>query len=984
MTIVTYPKRLIEVDLPIKKISNHARREKSIRHGHISTLHIWWARRPLAACRAVICAALWPDPADPLCPERFCTDAAELMRQFRDPMGVSDRDYTDPLELRQALLDFIADFANWDNSTEEEYLATARRLTQSAHEALGGEPGTRPLVVDPFAGGGSIPLEALRVGADAYASDLNPVAVLLNKVVLEYIPKYGQELADEVRKWGQWVKDEAEKELAEFYPTDPDGATPIAYLWARTVRCEGPDCGAEIPLIRSLWLAKKKNRSVALRLIPDREKKRVDFEIVENAKEADVKKGTVKRGSATCPVCGYTTPVASVRKQLKPRKGGANDARLFCVVTTRPDQQGRFYRLPTERDLEAVRKAAEELDRRKREWTGELSLVPDEPLPPQGALGFRVQGYGMENWGELFTHRQNLALVTLVKHLNQFQERELSNIDTELKLIIKTCLSFALDKQADSNSSLCAWRAVSQDIGHTFGRQALPMVWDFVEANVIGGSTRDWSNAIEGVIKAITSLDPEIISGHAERNDATNMGLPNDSANVFFTDPPYYDAVPYADLSDFFYVWLKRSLEKNYRALFSPRLVPKEGECIVDEIKHKDKLYFETTMGKAMSEGRRMLAPQGIGSAVFAHKSTSGWEALLQAMINAGWIITGSWPIDTELANRLRGMNSAALASSVHLVCRPRENPDGSLRTDDIGEWADVREELPIRIHEWMPRLRRENVVGADAIFACLGPALEIYSRYSRVERASGEQVPLKEYLEYVWEVVGREALGMIFEDADASGFEEDARITAMWFWTLKAGENGQGNGKSHDDDDDNEDNEEEGDDDTSSGKKSKKKGYALEFDTARKIGQGLGANIQQMPTLIEVKKGVARMLPVAERAQYLFTRDDNAQPRDPRKKDKQMPLFPEEVEVRQPDTREGWDTVSHVGETVLDRVHQSMILFGNGRSEALRRFLVEDGIGRDPQFWKLAQSLAALYQDGSEEKRWVEGVLARKKGLGL
>ncbi|MGA7938128.1 MAG: DNA-processing protein DprA, partial [Kovacikia sp.] len=261
-----YPKRLIEVDLPIKRISAHARREKSIRHGHISTLHIWWARRPLAACRAVICAALWPDPVDGLCPPEFREQAAQLINQFAQK-AVTDKDLAahcssenwakwqvlakpehqlDPAKpnhlnvLRNALLDFIADFANWDNSTQPDYLETSRALTQSAHEALGGVPGTRPLVVDPFAGGGSIPLEALRVGADAFASDLNPVAVLLNKVVLEYIPKYGQRLADEVRKWGQWVKEEAEKELAEFYPKDPDGSTPIAYLWARTIVCEGP------------------------------------------------------------------------------------------------------------------------------------------------------------------------------------------------------------------------------------------------------------------------------------------------------------------------------------------------------------------------------------------------------------------------------------------------------------------------------------------------------------------------------------------------------------------------------------------------------------------------------------------------------------------------------------------------------------------------------------------------------------------------
>ncbi len=269
------PKRLIEVDLPIARISAHARREKSIRHGHISTLHIWWARRPLAACRAVICAALWPDPADEHCPQSFRDAAARHLVAFAkrvNPEMISGEkqqlqatlspesrarwevlangnpplDPNDPAHqnvLRFALLDFIADFANWDNSTVPAYLETSRALTQAAHEALGGEPGTRPLVVDPFAGGGSIPLEALRVGADAFASDLNPVAVLLNKVVLEYIPKYGQKLADEVRKWGQWIKEQAEKELAEFYPKDPDGATPIAYLWARTIRCEGPDAG---------------------------------------------------------------------------------------------------------------------------------------------------------------------------------------------------------------------------------------------------------------------------------------------------------------------------------------------------------------------------------------------------------------------------------------------------------------------------------------------------------------------------------------------------------------------------------------------------------------------------------------------------------------------------------------------------------------------------------------------------------------------
>jgi len=474
---LAYPKRLIEVDLPIKKISEHARREKSIRHGHISTLHIWWARRPLAACRAVICAALWLDPVDPLCPESFRVEAQKQMTQFWNQMDEESRTINNPLALRTALLDFIADFANWDNSTDVRYLNTARALTQSAHEALGGKPGTRPLVVDPFAGGGSIPLEALRVGADAYASDLNPVAVLLNKVVLEYIPKYGQTLADEVRKWGQWVKAEVEKELSEYYPKDPDGATPITYLWARTITCEGPGCGAEVPLIRSLWLAKKANRSVALSLIPNPAEKRVDFEIIHDVKAADVKDGTVKRGSATCPCCGYTTPVASVRKQIKSRRGGANDARMFCVVTTKPTEQGRFYRLPTQRDLDAVLRAKEELERRKREWTGELSLVPDEPLPPQGTLGFRVQGYGMVKWGDLFTSRQLLALTTLTNLVQKWgDQHELKN-KSDFTLATQTGLALNIDKLADLANSLCAWEPIAECPRHLFGRQTIPIFW---------------------------------------------------------------------------------------------------------------------------------------------------------------------------------------------------------------------------------------------------------------------------------------------------------------------------------------------------------------------------------------------------------------------------------------------------------------------------------------------------------------------------
>lgn len=976
--MTTYPKRLIEVDLPIKRISEHARREKSIRHGHISTLHIWWARRPLAACRAVICAALWPDPAQEDCPLRFREDAAAIMARFGNPIGRTDLDYNNPMALRKALLDFIADFANWDNSTKKEYLETARALTQSAHEALGGAPGTRPLVVDPFAGGGSIPLEALRVGADAFASDLNPVAVLLNKVVLEYIPKYGQKLADEVRKWGEWIKIEAEKELGQFYPKDPDGATPIAYLWARTVTCEGPGCGAEVPLMRSLWLAKKSRRSVELKFIPSREEKRVDFEIIHDFKAQDVGEGTVRRGSATCPVCGYTTPVASVRRQFRARRGGAADARLFCVVTTRPGQQGRFYRLPTERDLEAVRKAAEELEWRKAEHTGELSLVPDEPLPPQGTLGFRVQLYGMEEWGDLFTIRQALALTTLARLVREAGRRLAAEHDAGMAGAVQTCLAMTVDRQADATSSLCRWHVTGEKHTATFSRQAIPMVWDFSEVNILSASTGGFHGAIEWVSQVCESIALVLSFGQVGQATATTNPLPDDSARLFFTDPPYYDAVPYADLSDFFFVWMKRTLGDLHSTMLNAVLTPKDEECIVDEVKGKDKAYFEAKMGHAMAEGRRILTPDGIGVVVFAHKSTSGWEALLQAMIDAGWTFTGSWPIDTEMGSRLRAMDSAALASSIHLVCRPREHPDGSVREDDVGYWSDVLAELPERIHAWLPGLAAQGVVGADAIFSCLGPALEIYSCYSRVEKASGEVVALKEYLEEVWAAVSREALGMIFEGADGSGLEEDARLTAMWLWTLSTG----GNGGSFDDQEQEDGEAEEG----VNGKSGKMKGFVLEYDAARKIAQGLGAHLENLSTLVEVKGDKARLLPVSERAPYLFGQAFPAAGKGRKKKKEQQTTLSGGVVAQAKDVTSGPSselTSPAPGSTVLDRLHQAMLLFSSGRSEALKRFIEED-ISQDQGLWSLAQSLSALYPAGSEERRWVEGVLTRKKSLGM
>ena len=445
---------------------------------------------------------------------------------------------------------------------------------------------------------------------------------------------------------------------------------------------------------------------------------------------------------------------------------------------------------------------------------------------------------------------------------------------------------------------------------------------------------------------------------------------------------------------DFFYVWLRRSLADVMPDLFSTKLIAKDTEIVVDRphqlsTSKKNIAFYERELTKAFADGRRVLQADGIGVVVFASKTTASWEAILQAIVEAGWIISGSWPIDTEMESRVAAQGQARLASSIHLICRPRENPDGSVRTDEIGDWRDVLSQLPRRIHEWMPRLAEEGVVGADAIFACLGPALEIFSRYSRVEKASGVQVPLKEYLESVWAAVSHEALSMIFAGASTEGFEPDGRLTAMWLWTLSTGGNGRhpspltkGEGEvgvplpeGEGDDDDEE----------SGGKAAAKGGFVLEYDAARKIAQGLGANLEQLTGVVEVKGDKARLLPVTERTKHLFGKDEGAAPaKHKKKKAAQLKLFDSLEEVEEAEGGWGDKSVPELGNTVLDRIHQSMILFAAGRSEALKRFLVEDGAGRDGRFWRLAQALSALYPAGTDEKRWVDGVLARKKGLGF
>ena len=876
-------------------------------------------------------------------------------------------------------------------------------------------------MVDPFAGGGSIPLEALRLGCEAFASDLNPVACLILKVMLEDIPRHGPELADELRQAGAEIKRHAERELADLYPADPDGATPIAYLWARTVRCEAPDCGAEIPLMRSFWLCKKVKRKRALRHSVERvdgAPPEVVFEVFEPQTEREVRAGTVTRAKATCLCCGAVLPPDRVRLQLAAERGGADvkfdaggnrigGARMTAVVTLRPNERGRHYRLPTDADYAAVRDAQDRVLSLLEEWErgGKQGLcpIPDEPLPPIGTLGFRVQRYGMLSWGDLFTARQKLALVALGSTITSAQKEKHQEDTPDFTEV----LSSAIGKRADYSSSGTKWHLTFEKTTCTFGRQAIPMTWDFVEPTPLGDTSGAFGAGLASVYAAAHTVCQSIPrTGQVQLSDATNHPLPDQSARVWFTDPPYYDAVPYADLSDFFLVWLKRSLP-DHQLLCDPfdtknPLSPKAAEVVQDETKEhdgqpKNRAWFEAIMARAFAEGRRVLAEDGVGSVVFAHKTTEGWEALLSGVVGGGWTITGSWPIATERPGRLRSQQSAALATSVHLICRPR--------SDDapIGEWADVLRELPLRVSDWMEHLQDEGVRGADLVFACIGPALEVFSRYRAVETADGQRVCLPEYLEKVWEVVGRAALEQVLGTAEASArngmagsLEEDARLTALFLWALQSTEEqdraGQAYGRQPNDGANSvirdapappeTDHEQE-----EAVAKATAKGFHLPFDVVRRFSQPMGIDLERWTgRVIAQEKGVVRLLPVAERAKGLFGTDGTGSAADwletGANAGGQETLFPElnvgsqASTAGRAGTQIGADAVLESPDaTALDRVHAAMLLQGGGHANALRTLIVTEQ-ERAPDFLRLSNALSALYPRGSREKRLLDAML--------
>jgi adenine-specific DNA methylase len=651
-----------------------------------------------------------------------------------------------------------------------------------------------------------------------HALDYNPVAVLILKCVLEYPQRYAkpdsvsalplpvrerssrplfeEEGPDEspllraVRAWGAWVLEEARRELQPFYPPDPDGSVPVGYIWARTLPCQNPSCGVEIPLMRQTWLAKKDNRKIALRLVPNRAARRVDAEIVEGrAISFDPEEGTVTRAHVRCPLCGGSIDDDTTRRLFREGKAGQ---RMMAVVLHHPDRPGKRYRLPTARDLEAYRAAEQALEEKRRKLWEEWGMdpVPDEPTPIGGGPGaeraFSVHKYGLTRWGDLFNARQKLALLTFADKVRQAHAQMRSqSADPDFPKAVVTYLALVISRMTDFESTICRWHPQWEFIPNTFARQALPMAWDYAElvplSPILTGTFESMFGQILEVLAHLTRIPPVEDLPQVQQGSATELPYPDNFFDAVLTDPPYYDNVPYADLSDFFFVWLKRTVGDLHPELFATPLAPKSQEMVADASKaggmEEARRRFEEMLTQAFREIHRVLKPDGIAVIVFAHKTTAAWETVLQALLDAGLYMTASWPIHTEMQARLRAQESAALASSIYMVCRKRT-------TEEIGDYTRVRREIEARVRERLAQFWEEGIRGADFFMSAIGPAVEVFGCYARVEKLSGEEVTVAELLEYVRKVVAEFALERILRGAELSGVDPLTRFYLLWRWT--------------------------------------------------------------------------------------------------------------------------------------------------------------------------------------------------------
>ena len=760
-----YQKKLIEVNIPLQAINTESAKDASLTHGHPSTLHRYWARRPLAACRAVIFASMVDDPSE--CRDEFPTESEQNAERNR-------------------LHNLIKRLVIWKTCNDENLLAEARYEIAFSVARNNGEDLTAfrtkfqndpeavlqylrdhcPAVYDPFCGGGSIPLEAQRLGLRARASDLNPLPVLLNKAMIELPPKFHNQnpvnpdtdpmgiftgtgrgrqrvpwkgtagLADDIRYYGAWMREEAHKRIRHLYPkaalSDGTFATVVAWLWARTVPCINPACGLQMPLMTTFQLSKKKGNEHWIRPIVDRETNTISWVVQTN--NEGVPNPTVNRTGAYCCGCGTAVKLSYVREQAKASKIGE----IMTAVVA--EGHKKLFLSPTEVDIQAALNA-------KSTWQLRGKL-------PNQAMNLRVQGYGITDWYQLFTDRQLTALNTFSDLLAEIWSHITQDgAKTEYADAVCTYLALAIGRTAETSCKASWWENSAPYLAPVFTRQAVQMTWSFAEGNPLSSSTQNWLAQIKWITKAIENLPSSTNSGEVYQTDATTTPYAID-APIIVTDPPYYDNIGYADLSDFFYVWLRPILRDTYPELFAGIATPKADEMVANRLRFENhNVHFEKLLSKALLRLRQHCSDKFPTAIFYAYrqqeeeregKTSTGWETMLTAIANAGFKIISTWPMHTE-QSKAQKTGKNALASSIVLVCRPRsEDAPVITRTEFL---QVLKKEMPPALD----RLTRiANIRPVDLAQVAIGPGMEIYSRYSKVMRVSGDIVPIREALAHI------------------------------------------------------------------------------------------------------------------------------------------------------------------------------------------------------------------------------------------
>ncbi len=1002
-------KKLIEVAMPIREISTESVRDKSIRHGHISTLHLWWARRPLPVCRAIVFASLVPDPKDPNCPQAFREAVTLLLGKesnIKDPYKpypdipwtpVLDPMDDDPALPRERLMMFIGKFSDdaadallyrkampatgkqihdaclikWENRNNETIINKARQLIWVAHNAHTGKDALTllaefdvcfknikktekllytiadrhqntegvamaeknladaieafldkmPRVFDPFAGGGAIPLEAARLGCRSYGNDINPVAHIIQKGSLEFPQRFGKPITYSksafIERYGEaeWrnLKQEdliveqgeatavslpnrlsfdvafyakkllalAEADIGHFYPKNTKGVKPIAYYWARVGTCSNPSCRAEVPLLRSFYLVNTKSKQIYLK--PTINDKHISFEIVKGAYDESKMLGWLKSANLTCPCCGSFTDVKSLRKQFI--DGKSKEQLLAVIIEGENDKQ---YRLPVSEELEILHKLPHDIDR------------PLEKLPLEHTGKF-PRPWGLDTWGDLFSNRQLLTLNTLVEKLNLIKQTELDPSVSDYNKALVTYLAILIDRGSSISTSMGRWDISRENIQSPFSKQAIAMVFDYPEGNLLGKTTGSLNNQLDWIVRYIDSESNNpfnsvcINSSSGEREQFANKYL-----TAVVTDPPYYDAIPYADLSDFFYVWLKRTLGDVYMLNFATPQTPKSDECTAlkhhhSENKEKAKQHFETKLMQIFDAIEHQTSD--IVSIMFAHQSTEAWTTLCNSVISSRMNITGSWAIDTEMANRSLGLSNAVLESSVTVACRPTIQ-------EGYGSFRDIKKEIEQTVEIEVEKLYGLGLRGADLLTACFGQAVSVFGKYKSVEKADGSTVSVKELLE-----IARESAF----NALLKGFNGDD-FTKFYIGWLQL------------------------------------YGFAeSDFDDAAKFSRvGLSINVDLLFK------------------EHIFTKNGNKQT---------LGSYNERLLA---DKKCG----ELRSDNIIDQVHRAMWLWKSDRKSLLRHISQVGGDTPESGVWRVITSLCEVLPTGSDDRKQAEELLANRDNL--